>query len=175
MRILLLFIYYLFFKHLPATDNRLPYRQIVRKLRSLVGGALLDHVGRNVNIEKGADFGTGRGITLGTNSNLGINCKVRGPLEIGEDVMMGPNCIIITSSHNHSSVETHMIYQGDTAIQKVIIEDDCWIGFNVIILPGVTIGKGSIIGAGAVVTKDIPPYSIAVGVPARVIKDRRKP
>nr|WP_143033346.1 DapH/DapD/GlmU-related protein [Prevotellamassilia timonensis] len=57
---------------------------------------------------------------------------------------------------------------------KVIIEDDCWIGFNVIILPGVTIGKGSIIGAGAVVTKSIPPYSVAGGVPAKVIKSRLK-
>ena len=75
-------------------------------------------MGPNVNIEKGANFGTERGISIGMNSDLGINCKVRGPLEIGEDVMMGPNCIIITSSHNHSDISKHMIYQGDTAPQK---------------------------------------------------------
>lgn len=172
MRIICLILYYFLFKHLPATDNRLPFRNPIRALRRWVGRGILDYVGSNVNIEKGADFGTGRGILIGNNSNLGINCKVRGPLEIGEDVMMGPNCIIITSSHAHSDVSIHMIYQGDTAPQKVTIEDDCWIGFNVIILPGVTIGKGSIIGAGAVVTKSIPPYSIAVGVPARVVKSR---
>ena len=173
MRTIRLFLYYAIFRHLPATDNTLPYREPIRKLRRLVGGALLDYIGPNVNIEKGADFGTGKDISIGKNSDLGINCKVRGPLEIGEDVMMGPNCIIITSSHNHSDISKHMIYQGDTVPQKVTIEDDCWIGFNVIILPGVRIGKGSIIGAGAVVTKDIPPYSIAVGVPAKVIKSRK--
>lgn len=130
MRTIRLFLYYAIFRHLPATDNTLPYREPIRKLRRWAVGALFDYMGPNVNIEKGADFGTGKGISIGKNSDLGINCKVRGPLEIGEDVMMGPNCIIITSSHNHSDISKHMIYQGDTVPQKVTIEDDCWIGFN---------------------------------------------
>jgi maltose O-acetyltransferase len=61
-------------------------------------------------------------------------------------------------------------YIGNTPIKAVIIEDNVWIGARVIILPGVTIGKGSTIGAGAVVSKNIPPYSVAVGNPARVVK-----
>lgn len=99
---------------------------------------------------------------------------MRGPLEIGEDVMMGPNVIIMTSSHRHDDINTHMIFQGNTPPNMVKIEDDCWMGFNVIILPGVRIGKGSIIGAGAVVTKSVPPYSVVGGVPAKVIKSRLK-
>jgi acetyltransferase-like isoleucine patch superfamily enzyme len=60
----------------------------------------------------------------------------------------------------------------NTISKEVVIEDDVWLGYNVIVLPGVTIGKGSVIGAGSVVSKDIPPYSIAIGNPARVIKKR---
>lgn len=167
-----IFLYYAVLKHLPATDNHLPIRNLVRKMRSICAGVLFDYRGKNINVEKGADFGTGAGISIGNNSNLGINCKVRGPLTIGEDVMMGPNVIIITSSHRHDDVNTHMIFQGNTPPEPVIIEDDCWIGFNVIILPGVKIGKGSIVAAGAVVTKSFPPYSVIGGVPAKVIKSR---
>jgi acetyltransferase-like isoleucine patch superfamily enzyme len=57
--------------------------------------------------------------------------------------------------------------------EKVVIEDDCWIASNSILLAGVTIGKGSIVAAGSVVTQDVPPYSVVAGVPARVIKNRR--
>lgn len=110
---------------------------------------------------------------MGDNSNLGINCKVRGPLVIGRDVMMGPNCVIITSNHRSSDTSVHMIEQGYEEPKQVTISDDCWIGINVVIVPGVTIGEGSIIGAGAVVTKDVPPYSIVGGVPAKVIKSRK--
>ncbi|MBA2748254.1 MAG: acyltransferase, partial [Tatlockia sp.] len=57
--------------------------------------------------------------------------------------------------------------------QGVVIEDNCWLGYGVKVLDGVTIGEGSVIGAGAVVTKDIPPYSVAVGVPAKVVRSRQ--
>jgi acetyltransferase-like isoleucine patch superfamily enzyme len=57
--------------------------------------------------------------------------------------------------------------------EKVVIEDDCWIASNSILLAGVTIGKGSVVAAGSVVTQDVPPYSVVAGVPARVIKNRR--
>jgi len=132
---------------------------------------LFDSVGKNINVEKGANFGTGRGISIGDNSGLGVYCNVRGPLEIGKDVMMGPNVRIITHSHNYSRTDIPMRKQGG-AIYGVKIGDDVWIGANVIILPGVSIGNGVIIGAGAVVTRDIPDYSIIGGVPAKVIKSR---
>lgn len=172
MKYLLLFFYLFFLKYLPATDNSIAVLRFVRILRSAVGKRILEGWGKNVNIEKGADFGTGSGIFLGNNSGLGINCKVRGPLVIGNNVMMGPDVLIFTSNHETKRTDIPMNKQGFSRLKQVTICDDVWIGARVIILPGVTIGEGSIIGAGAVVTKNIPPYSIAGGIPAKVLKSR---
>lgn len=98
-------------------------------------------------------------------------------IEIGNRVLLGSKCYI--TDHNHG---TYGGGEGGTnpnvppserplmINERVILEDNVWIGDNVTVLPGVTIGKGSIIGSNAVVSKSIPPYSIAVGIPARVIK-----
>ncbi len=167
-------LYYGFARHLPATDHSLAIFAPIRRFRSAVGGGMFDRCGKDINIEKGADFGTGNGITLGDGSGLGINCLVRGPLEIGKDVMMGPDVIIYTSNHETSRWDIPMRGQGATPSEKVTIGDDVWIGARVIILPGVTIGRGVILAAGAVVTKDIPDYAVAGGVPAKVIKFRNR-
>ena len=166
-------MYYLFAKHLPATNNTLWISRCIRVIRFLIARNVFDYCGKKVNIEKGADFGTGSGIRIGDNSGIGVNCSVRGPLEIGKNVMMGPEVIIITSSHNIESTTIPMNQQGSLPKQKVVIGDDVWIGTRVIILPGVNIGHGSIIGAGAVVTKDVPDYAIVGGVPAAIIKYRK--
>lgn len=86
--------------------------------------------------------------------------------------MMGPNVIIYTQNHRTDRTDIPMREQGMCEIKPVTIEDDVWLGARVCILPGVTIGKGSIIGACAVVSKSIPPYSLAVGNPAKVVKTR---
>lgn len=80
MKKMFLILYLLFFKHLPATNGNYPMRSIIRRMRSSVGKYLFDKCGNNINIEKGADFGKGNGITIGDYSGLGINCYVRGPL-----------------------------------------------------------------------------------------------
>lgn len=174
MRYFWLFLYKMLLKHLPATDNRYSVSKIIRKLRSAVGKHLFDGCGSNINIEKGADFGSGKNIIIGNNSGLGINCKVRGPLEIGDNVMMGPDVVIMTNSHKFSRIDIPMNAQGSAVPRKVRIDNDVWIGTRVIILPGVTIGSGAIIGAGAVVTKDVPKMAIVGGCPAKVIKYRNK-
>jgi maltose O-acetyltransferase len=88
--------------------------------------------------------------------------------------MMGPEVLIIGRNQNHrfDDLTVPMRLQGHEASPPVVVEDDIWIGARVIILPGIRIGKGAILGAGAIVTRDVPPYAICVGNPARVVRFR---
>ena len=108
----------------------------------------------------------------GNGSGLGVNCSVHGPLEIGNKVMMGPDVVILTHTHNIDRTDIPMGDQG-SRVAKVTIGNDVWIGMRSIIMPGVKIGNGAVIGAGAVVTKDVPDYAIVGGVPAKIIKYRK--
>lgn len=113
-------------------------------------------------------------IRIGENCTINSFCFIdsdKGGLEIGDNVLIGPHVGIHGSTYNYESREKLIIDQGIVS-KGIRIEDDVWIGSHSTILDGVTIGKGAVIGAGAVVTKDIPPYSVAVGVPAKIIKER---
>jgi maltose O-acetyltransferase len=169
-RFLRLITYYCFAGYLPATDGR--FFKFVRPVRRFVAQGLFKRAGKNINIEKGAYFGDGSQIEIGHNSGIGINCRVCGNVTIGDNVMMGPDVIILTKLHKFDRIDIPMIEQGHAPEMPVIIGDDVWIGTRSIILPGVTIGNGAIIGAGAIVTKDIPEYAIACGNPAQVVKYR---
>jgi len=92
----------------------------------------------------------------------------RGNLIIGDRVSIGPSVIVITDSSPNFSRLTKIF---PMLSKNIIIEDDAWIGARVTILPGVKIGKCSVIGAGSIVTKDIPEYSVAIGIPAKVVKE----
>jgi acetyltransferase-like isoleucine patch superfamily enzyme len=96
-----------------------------------------------------------------------------GGLTIGNEVHISPGVVMLPMNHIYKDPDIVISDQGETR-KGIIVEDDVWIGANVVILDGVTIGKGSVIGAGAVVSKSIPPYSVAVGVPAKVIKQRNR-
>lgn len=172
-RLFCLIIYKLFLVWLPSSNNGLKVSKLIRKIRSLVAGGCFDGHGKNINVEKGADFGKGEGIIIGDNSGLGVNCDVRGPLDIGENVMMGPDVCIMTAVHNTERTDIPMCQQGHLPQKRVRIGNDVWIGARVIILPGVTVGSGSIIGAGAVVTKDVPEFAVVAGVPAKILKYRK--
>ena len=100
-------------------------------------------------------------------SGLGLNCSVHGPLSIGDNIMIGPGVVILTHTHNIDRIDIPMGQQG-SRIAKVSIGNDVWIGMRVIIMPGVKVGNGVVIGAGAVVTKDVPDYAIVGGVPAMI-------
>lgn len=91
----------------------------------------------------------------------------RGHLHLGQRVSIGPGCILVLAAHANNSIIKQQIPEKE---RWITLEDDVWLGAGVIVLPQVTIGEGSIIGAGAVVTKDIPPHCVAVGNPAKVIK-----
>lgn len=115
----------------------------------------------------------GEGLKVGDHSNIGpyafIGCS--GYIEIGSRVMMGPRVNLMAENHNFARTDVPMKEQGVTR-EFIRIEDDVWIGVNATILAGVTVGRGAIIAAGAVVTKDVPPYAIVGGVPARVLRER---
>ncbi|MDD3804519.1 MAG: acyltransferase [bacterium] len=97
----------------------------------------------------------------------------KGDIRIGDCVRIGSHTLIISGNHNFENPDMTVLEQG-TRGEGIVIEDDVWIGGGVKILDGVTIGKGSVIAAGAVVTSNIPPYSVAAGLPAKVIKKREK-
>lgn len=90
-----------------------------------------------------------------------------GLVTIGDRVMFGPSVSIYAATHE-TEVQSRRDYI--EYAREVTIGNDCWIGGNTVILPGVTIGNGCTIGAGSIVTKDIPPFSVAVGSPAQVVK-----
>lgn len=165
-----LFLYYVFAAYLPQSTSK--YTKWARTIRKFVCRPLFDSCGKIVNIERGARFGMGRGICIGEGSGLGVNCLVHGPLEIGKNVMMGPDVVIFTHTHNYGRTDIPMGMQG-SSVKKVTIGNDVWIGMRAIIMPGVTIGNGVIVGANAVVTKDIPDYAVVGGVPAKIIRYRK--
>lgn len=113
-------------------------------------------------------------IRVGNNCSMNSFCHIsgNGGVEIGNNVRIATQCVIISANHNFTNTEIPIAQQGETR-DKIVIKDDCWLGSGVKVLSGVTIGEGCVIGAGAVVCKDIPEYSIAVGVPAKVIKNRK--
>ncbi len=140
-------------------------------MRKLCAKLIITKCGKNVNVEKSARFSSR--ISLGDNSGIGIRASIQGNTYIGNNVMMGPDCIIYTRNHKFSRTDIPMCEQGFQEEKPVYIGDDVWIGGRVIILPGVKIGTGAIIGAGSVVTKDVPDYAIVAGNPATVKKYRK--
>jgi acetyltransferase-like isoleucine patch superfamily enzyme len=119
--------------------------------------------------------GHGGKILLGNHVHISRNSYLNGigDIEIGNDTMIGPNSVLISGTHNYNNVNIPIRLQEGEKL-KIRIENDVWLGASVNIMPGVTIGKGTVIGSGAVVTSDIPAYSVAVGVPAKVIGNREE-
>ncbi|MBP6756683.1 MAG: acyltransferase [Bacteroidia bacterium] len=166
-----LFLYYFILKLLPHSTFPV-FGPIIERAKEYCCKLIFKHCGNNVNIGKNAVFGNGKNIVIGNNSGIGMNAKVPSNLIIGNDVMMGQNVTIFGANHAFDRVDISMLWQGYKTYPAVVIEDDVWIGSNVIILPGRTIKKGSIIAAGTVLTKDFPEYSIVGGNPSRLIKSR---
>lgn len=136
-------------------------------------------VGHGVKLCEGGTF-TYRTIDIGNDVFIGRNCcfqSEHGNIVIGNHVMFGPGVNIHGGNHDTSPGDSPMksrqkVFGADGVVS---IEDDVWISANAIILGNVTIGRGSVVGAGAVVTRDVPPKSIVVGVPAKIIGSREFP
>lgn len=162
-------IIYLFASHLPTSFFWVNIGQ--KQIRAFCGKLILAKCGRHVNIEKGAEFPSTA--ELGDYSGIGIRAQISGKVVIGKNVMMGSDVCIFTRNHAYTRTDIPMNAQGFDVEKPVVIEDDVWIGARVIILPGVHIDTGAIIGAGAVVTKDVPAYAVVGGNPAQIIKMRK--
>ncbi len=145
----------------------------IAKIRALFWSLFMKKMGKGVYIMESCKILNPRGIEIGDYSGINHHTDIggRGGLTIGKYVMIGPYCQIITALHQASDWRKPISEQGIDC-NEVIIEDDVWIGTHVVVLPDVKIGKGAIIGAGAVVTSDVEPYSIVGGVPAKFIKYR---
>lgn len=115
----------------------------------------------------------GEGISIGANSAVDAYSFIgsSGPVVIGKNVIMGQHASFHPENHNFERIDIPIKEQGTTR-KGITIEDDVWVGANVTFLDGAYVGRGSVIGAGSLVRGVIPPYSIAVGVPAKVIRSR---
>lgn len=108
-------------------------------------------------------------VVIGHHTRVGLHNTVIGPVTIGNHVNLAQGITVTALNHNFSDANKRIDEQSVTTT-PVVIEDDIWIGANAVILPGVTIGSHSVVAAGAVVTKDVPPHSLVAGVPAKIIK-----
>ncbi len=133
-------------------------------------------IGDNVMIGRNSVISCKNGnITIGNNTNIAMNCFIQSAKEvqIGNNVLFAAYCYVIGGGdHRTDRTDMPIIAQGQV-VKGIIIEDNCWLGAGVKVQDGTIIGRDSIIGAGAVVTKDLPEFSVAVGVPAKVVKHRK--
>lgn len=153
--------------------------ELYRRIRFKLQRKLLKKCGNDVKFGRNVEI-TWNNCSIGNDVYIGDNAIflcANAQLTIGDHVMFGPNCSIVTGDHRIDIIGKYM--SKVTIVEKkpendmpVTIEGDNWIGINSVILKGVTVGKGAVIAAGAVVINDVPPYSIVGGVPAKVISER---
>jgi len=171
-----------------------------RHLKNMKNRMIFGHYGKNVHIQSGVRIVRPQFISIGDNVTIGrgtdiyvhpnfLELKIfiihignnvhigsyniigaRRSIILEDDLLIGPHVMIGDQSHHYENVDIPIKLQEVTEGGPVLIERECWIGANVFILPNVTIGRHSVIGANSVVNRDIPPYSVAVGAPAQVVK-----
>lgn len=127
-------------------------------------------LGEDSTIEDFSAINNGVGpVIIGVRTKIGLSNTIIGPVTIGNDVRLAQNITLSGLNHNYEDVNRPIHIQG-VSTAPITIGDGTWIGANVVVLAGVTIGKNCVVAAGSVVTKDIPNYAVAVGNPARVLK-----
>lgn len=163
-------IYYLLGYNLPS--RYFPLGKRFSNFRGFIIRKILkDSCGTNLEIEASVLMGKFDDIKIGSNVQINERCRIRNVI-IGDNVMIAPEVYILHSGHVFERKDISMRFQGEKHYSATIVEDDVWIGARAIINPGKKIGKGSIIAAGSVITKDVEPYSIMGGNPAILIKRR---
>lgn len=166
-------LYYAIAQFLPTQP--VPGWRFAYALRRVLVKRIFKRCGRDVIVKSRAYFGTGDGLIVGDRSQIGQGSRIGHGVVLGCDVIMGPDVVIFTGGHAYADPDNPINLQGATPNRPVVVGDDVWIGTRVIVMPGVQIGAGAVVGAASVVTKDVPPYAVVAGNPARVIKWRREP
>jgi acetyltransferase-like isoleucine patch superfamily enzyme len=165
---------------LPPPDRILAGRDV------RIGALTRIYLGASAHLTLGHGVGLGRDvhiqsedghIRIGEASGINDHARIYGSVSIGRYCAVGPNLMVASNTHVYASPEPwRLIGEQEVAHPlpeaEVRIGDDVWIGINVVIMPGITIGRGAVIGANSVVTKDVPPYAVAAGAPARVVRQR---
>ncbi len=170
-RTIFLSLYYGFATHLP--DSYAPViGGVCNRIRIFCCRRIFKRCGNVTTINRKVYFGNGCDVEIGDYSGMGANSQLTHNIKIGDGVMMGPETLVLLNNHSITDTSRPMYTQAYTAEATVTLGDDVWIGQRAIILPGRTVAKGSVVGAGAVVTKDFPPYSVIGGNPARLIRSR---
>jgi maltose O-acetyltransferase len=168
-RRLSLFLYYGFARFLPGLE--FPLGRLWRAIRAACVAGFIRSAGEKVDVEPRVYLADGRYISIGDNCEVNAGAQIFGA-QIGNDVMIGPEAIILCRNHEFREPDVPMRVQGASEPAPPVIEDGAWLGARAIVLPGRRIGTGAIVGAGAVVSRDVEPYSIVAGNPAAVIGSR---
>lgn len=127
-------------------------------------------IGANTVIESFSVLNNAVGdLIIGDDSRVGVGNTIIGPVTIGDHVHIGQHVLISGLNHNYEDIHVTITDQG-VRVAPIIISENVWIGANAVVLPGVSIGQHAVVGAGSVVTKDVAPYTVVAGNPARVIK-----
>lgn len=175
-----LVMFYGIANHLPDSYSR-PFGKASNWLRIFCCRHIFKYVGPKVsNINRNIYFGKGQDICIGDYSSIGSGAILPNNIVIGKYVMMGPNLIALKWDHRFERTDIPMCFQGaydksnTPPNQTVVIGDDVWIGYNVIINKKCHIGNGCILAAGANITKDVPDWAIVGGNPAKVIRMRKE-
>lgn len=161
-------IYKVFAQYLPQSYSKL--NMLSHFLRMLCAKLMLQKCGVNSSIDRKAVVDCR--VKMGNRSGIGMNCQLYGDITIGDDVLIGPEVIMRTQNHKYKKRSITIHKQGVDDEKPIIIGNDVWIGQRSMIMPGVHIGDGAVIAAGAVVTKDVPEYAVIGGVPANIISYR---
>lgn len=165
----------LLFKIGYACLKPLPPPQFVNRLRGRFAGLFMKHSGRNLRIYNGVNITNPHNISIGNDVVINPGSYLvasEAELVIGDDCLIAPRCFLETMSHSYQDPDTPIRLQGRHT-GDIRLGRDVWLGYGVVVLPSCTIGDGAIVGAYGLVTKDIEPFTISVGNPARVIGRRR--
>ena len=128
------------------------------------------NLGKNSTVEDYCTVNNGMGdVIIGSRSRIGISSVVIGPASIGNDVILAQHVVVSGLNHSYEDINIPIKDQKCT-VKPIVIEDEVWIGANAVITSGVTVGKHSVVAAGSVVTRDVPPYTVVGGNPARILK-----